>query len=158
SEIDAVIFARSGTLTQLKPFVTEIYVCDGYSLEQVTRLAAAVQQRYNTLGAYAIYSYANMQSIPVPERTTSSIFPGLGVTGEVDGQSVMVGSTRFMESRGIDLSAAQEFLDKCVQTGDSRICVVLGSKLAGIIAYQDPVRPDAKEVVDTLHALGISEV
>lgn len=158
SEIDAVIFARSGTLTQLKPFITEIHVSDGYALNDVTRLAAAVQQRYSTLGAYAIYNYTKKQSIPVPERTSSTILPGLGVEGEVDGQSVLVGSTHFMQTREIDLSSAHDFLQQCIERGDSRICVALSGKLAGVIAYQDPVRKEAKKVISALNGMGIAEV
>lgn len=158
AEVNAIIFARSGTLTQLKPIVTEVYVCDGFTLEQVTRLAAAVQQRYSTLGAYAIYSYAKLHSIPVPERTTSRIQPGLGVTAEVEGQSVVVGSTRLMQNNEIALAPAQDFLDKCVQRGDSRVCVAIGGKLAGVIAYQDPVREEAPEVINELRRLGIAEI
>jgi P-type Cu2+ transporter len=158
SEIDTIIFARSGTLTALRPRVTDVFVCSASSLDEVTSFAAAVEQRYNHLAAYAIYSYAHLHTIPVPERTKSSVLTGLGVIGEVKGRTVLVGSARLMELQEIDLSEAKDFLGKCQNRGDSRVCVAIGGKLAGVISYQDPLRADAHDVVTALHKLGISEI
>ncbi len=158
AETDAVVFARSGTLTQLKPTVKTVHVMPSYTLEQVTRLAAAVQQRYSYMGAYAICSYANMHSIPVPERTTSSVIPGLGIAAEVEGHKVLVGSTRLMQEKGIEIAAAHEFLDQCIRKGDSRLCISIDGTLAGVIAYEDPVRAEAAEAVAGLEELGIKEI
>ncbi len=158
AEIDAVIFARSGTLTALKPTVTEVFVCPGYSLEEVTRMAAAAEQRYSHLVAYAIYSYAHLKSIPVPERTASDVIAGLGVKGQVEGHAVLVGSTRLMQLEGIDLSAARAFLEEWQAKGDSRACVAIDGKLAGVIAYRDPLRPDARATVRALKRMGIKEI
>jgi P-type Cu2+ transporter len=158
SEIDTIIFARSGTLTALRPSVTEVFVCTWSTLDEVTSFAAAVEQRYNHLAAYAIYSYAHLHTIPVPERTKSSVLTGLGVIGEVKGRTVLVGSARLMELQEIDLSEAKDFLGKCQGRGDSRVCVAIGGKLAGVISYQDPLREDARDVVTALNKLGITEI
>ena len=140
AEVDTIIFARGGALTSLKPVVTNIHVCEGFSLEQVTRYAAAVVQRYNHLGACAIYSYAHLNKIPVPERAGSNFYNGLGVTAEVEGHSVLVGSTSLLRMQEIDLSGAKTFLDESQKRGDTRSCVAIDGKLAGVIAYRDPVR------------------
>ena len=158
AEVDVVVFARSGTLTALQPSVTDVFIVNNFSVEEVTTLAAAVAERYNYLQAYAIYRYAHAKTISVPERTSSHRIAGLGVMGEVNGHTVMVGRTRLMEEHGIDLSPAQEFLQQCGKRGDSRACVSIDGMLAGIIAYQDPLRPHADSVVKELHALGIREI
>ena len=158
AEIDTILFARGGALTSLKPVVTEIHVCEGFTMNQVTRLAAAVVQRFNHLGACAIYQYAHINKIPVPERADSNAFNGLGVRAEVEGQDVMVGSTSLMRKHQIDLSSAKEFLDVSQARGDTRACVVIDDKLAGVIAFQDPVRSEAKDVVSALKAMGITEL
>jgi Cu2+-exporting ATPase len=158
SNIDVVIFARSGTLTSLRPFVTEVFVCNGYSLEQVMRMAAAAEQRFNHVAAYAIYRYAKLNTIPVPERETASVIGGLGVKGIVEGHSVLVGNTRFMDVAEVDVSEARNFLDTCKGRGDSRVCVTIDGKLAGVIAYQDPIRPEAHQVIAQLKRMGIKEV
>jgi len=158
AEVDVVIFARSGTLTELHPSVSKVHVIDGFSLEDVTRFAGAVEQRYNHLVAYAIYSFAQIKKIPVPDRISSSMVNGLGVRGNVEGRTVLVGSTRLMEMENIDMSLAKTFLAQCTEAGDSKACVAIDGKLAGIIAYQDPLRADAPEVVSQLRGLGIKKV
>lgn len=158
SEIDTIIFARSGTLTQLKPRVTDVFILPGFSLEQVTRLAAAIEQRYNHAGAFAIYNYAKLRSIPVPDRTASDIIPGLGISGKVEGRHVLLGSTRLMQMHGVGLESAGDFLTTCIERGDSRLCVAIDGNLAGVIAYQDPLRHEAAEVIEELRAIGINEI
>ncbi len=158
SEVDVILFASSGTLTQMKPFVTDVFACNGFSVNETARLSAAVLARYNYLGAHSIYSYAHTQSIAVPARSASNIIPGLGVAGEVEGHSVLVGSTRLMQMRKIDLSSAHDYLAECMHKGDLRICVAIDDELAGIVAYQDPVREEAADVVGELKELGLNEL
>jgi len=155
--VDAIVFARGGALTAMKPEVTDIFVCDGYSMEEVTRLSSSVVQRYNHLGASAIIKYANLNKIPVPERTGSTIHNNLGVTAQVEGRKVFVGSTCLFREAKIDLSSVQKFLDESQKRGDTRACVAIDDKVAGVIAYRDPVRDDAREVVAALKRMGINE-
>jgi Cu2+-exporting ATPase len=157
SKVNAIVFARGGALTALKPEVTEILVCDGYTMDQVTRLSAAVVQRYNHLGASAIIKYANLNKIPVPERTGSTAYSNLGVSAQVEGQKVFVGSTCLFREESIDLSSVQPFLEKSQKRGDTRACVAIDGKIAAVIAYRDPIRDDAKEVVAALKGMGINE-
>ncbi len=158
ANLDVVVFSRSGTLTTLKPVVTEVFVADGFTGNEVTRLAAAVAQRYNHMAAYAIFRHANTNRISVPERQASRLIGGLGVEGRVEGKTILFGRTRLLEENGVDLGKAKEFLDACSERGDSRACIAINGQLAGIIAFQDPVRPDAFETIQNLRALGISEI
>jgi P-type E1-E2 ATPase len=135
-----------------------VHVVEGFSLEDVTRFAGAVEQRYSHLVAHAIYSFAEIKKIPVPDRISSSMVNGLGVRGNVEGHSVIVGSARLMEMENIDMSPAERFIEQCTESGDSKACVAIDGKLAGIIAYQDPLRKDASDVVSRLRVLGIKKV
>ena len=158
AEVDVIIFARSGTLTELQPAVTKVHIVEGFSLEDVTRFAGAVEQRYNHLVAHAIYSFAEIKKIPVPDRISSSMVNGLGVRGNVEGHSVIVGSARLMQMENIDMSPAERFIEQCTESGDSKACVAIDGKLSGIIAYQDPLRKDAPEVISQLRELGIKKI
>lgn len=158
AHVDVVVFARSGALTNLSPAVTEVFTADDFDLETVTRYAAALEQRYHHLAAHAISSYANVGNLPVPERHKVQALTGLGITGEIEGHDVLIGSTRLMKLRNVDLAVAQAFLDNCKDRGDSRACVAIDGKLGGVIAYQDPLRPDVPQLVQQLKALGVKEI
>jgi P-type E1-E2 ATPase len=132
-----------------------VFVCNGSSIVEVTRYAAAIEERYNHLTAYAIYSYAHLQRVPVPERTSSHVVSGLGMTGTVEGHTVIVGSTRLMDQYQIDVSEAAAFLNECHSRADSKVCVAIDGQLAGVISYHDPVRENAAEVIAALKRLNI---
>jgi P-type E1-E2 ATPase len=158
SEVDAIIFARSGALTSMMPAVTDVFTFEQFSVEDVTRYAAAVEQRYDHIAAYALYTYAKLNTMPVPERTSSKLISGFGVKGVVEGRDITVGSTRLMDNEGIDISQAAKVLGMCTNRGDSRICVAINGKLAGIIAYQDVIRKDTALAIETLRKIGIKEI
>jgi len=158
SEVDAIIFARSGALTSMMPAVTEVFTFDQFSVEDVTRYAAAVEQRYDHVAAYALYTYAKLNTMPVPERTSSKLISGFGVKGVVEGKDITVGSTRMMNSEGIGIGHAAKILEMCTNRGDSRICVAINGKLAGIISYQDVIRTDTALAIKTLRKIGIKEI
>ncbi|HEY9791384.1 MAG TPA: HAD-IC family P-type ATPase [Candidatus Obscuribacterales bacterium] len=158
AEIDTIVFARSGVLTAMQPHVTNVYVTDAYSMETVTRYAAALEQRYNHLTAHAISSFGNITQMPVPERHKVKAITGLGMAGDIEDHFVLIGSTRFMQMREIDLSQAQPMLEECQARGDARACVAIDGKLAGIIAYKDPMRPGTQHVIHALQELGITEL
>jgi len=94
----------------------------------------------------------------VPERTESSIIMnGAGVSAKVEGHLVLVASTSLLRQQGVDISAAHDFLDKSLKNGYTRACVVIDGQLAGVIAYEDPVREEAGDAVAALKRLGIKE-
>lgn len=158
AEVDAVIFARSGVLTANVPIVTDLFVVDGYSRDQVTSYAAAVEQQYDHIAAYAIYSCVKEHQMKIPERTNSSLICGLGLKGDVDGHTVMVGRTKLLEMENISLEPAKHFLEECEKRGDFRVCVAIDNKLAAVIAYTEPLRPEVAETIARLKELGVKEI
>lgn len=66
---------------------------------------------------------------------------------EIRGEDVLVGSDRLLAREGVNLTAAPDS-----EAGMSRIYVAVSGRLCGIIAYADPVRREAQEVVGALRA------
>jgi P-type E1-E2 ATPase len=158
AEVDTVVFARSGVLTSNMPIVTDLFVVEGFSRDQVTSYAAAIEQQYDHIAAYAIYSCVKEHQIKIPERTNSSLINGLGLKGEVDGHTVIVGRTKLLEMENIDLEPAKKFLAECEKRGDFRVCVAIDSKLAAVIAYTEPLRPEVAATIARLKELGVKEI
>jgi soluble P-type ATPase len=81
---------------------------------------------------------------------------GLGVRAEINGQSVLVGSDRFLRQEGIDLSDLQAQHLPLVQAGcNSIIYVASDGQLLGLIAYRDPLRRESRAVIKALGAEGL---
>ena len=82
---------------------------------------------------------------------------GLGVEGLVGDVYVHVGSERFMRQSGIAIDHVGEVREGIDRMGCSSLYVAVDNTIAGIVAYEDRIRPEASQVIARLHELGITE-
>jgi heavy metal translocating P-type ATPase len=158
-EVDAVVFDKTGTLTIGHPDVVDIYPLGGFSKEEVLTLAAAAENRLTHPVAQAIVRAAEERGLIIPERTASDYTLGLGVESLVDDQVVLVGNHRYMTEKGIALSnKIQQLISEMEDRAVSPLCVAVDGKIAGLLSYTDPIRPEAAEVIQALKDRGIKEI
>jgi Cu2+-exporting ATPase len=159
NQLDTVVFDKTGTLTTGNPTVTDCLTIaelgngEPYSLLQ---LAAAVESgTYHPL-AKAIQQAAKEQQLFIPDAVDFHTEPGLGVSAIIEGTSVLLGNWDWLSRHGIALSAAaQQVAQKLAVEGKTVVGVAVGGTLAGLIAVQDPLRPDAQATVDKLRQMGL---
>ena len=166
ADVDTVVFDKTGTLTQGELTVVGIETpAQGMSAEAVLRLAAATEQRIAHPVAEAITHYAQTQNLEIPPREDWNYEVGLGIRATVEGKAVLVGSERFLAQEGVDLSGleAKTFpLQEICQVEEasetpawlSLIYVACDGKLAGVIQYADPLRPESAALIRALQASG----
>lgn len=144
--VDAVVFDKTGTITEGHPAVIGVHsAMSELSGDDVLALAATADQRLSHPVAEAIVRYAAARGITPGRRGRWTYDIGLGVRAEVDGRDVLVGSDRLLDRDGVDLSPATGLAD-----GGSRIYVAVDGRLEGVIAYDDPIRREAGHVVGAL--------
>ena len=153
AKVDTFIFDKTGTLTQGDIAVVCVKTVNGMSGDRVLQLAASAEQRLTHPLASALVRYAEAQDVAILSRDEWNYEVGLGVRAIIDGQTVLVGSKRFLEKEGICLqSLYEEHPD--LQTG-SLIYVASDGELRGVVQYTDPLRPESKEVIETLQEMGM---
>ncbi len=144
--VDAVVFDKTGTITEGNPAVIGVEsVASDVSPDDVLAIAATADQRLNHPVAEAIVGYAAARGVTPGDRGRWNYDIGLGVRAEIGGQEVLVGSDRLLEHENVDLAPAKPFGD-----GQSRIYVAADGRLCGVIAYADPLRREAQAVVGAL--------
>ena len=159
AEIDTIVFDKTGTLTSGHPEITHIYPYNGYSIEDVLSLAAAAEQRLTHPVAKAIVRAAMDKGISIPERTTSHYRIGYGVESMVNGNTVLVGSPRFMAYKNVALpTETQQDVRTIEEEATSPLCVAVDGLIYGVLSYADPMRPEAPEVIKALQDRGIKEI
>lgn len=142
--IDTIVFDKTGTLTKGEVTVTEVLSCHPeISPSRVLALAAAAEQRLTHPVAEAIIRYATDQQVEIPQRHQWNYQLGLGVEAEIAGETVYVGSDRFLRQQGINIESAKT-------TENSVIYVARNGELQGIIKYNDVLRPESREVINNL--------
>ncbi len=113
---------------------------------RVLELAAAAEQRLTHPVAEAIVRYAEAEQVGILPRSKWDYQLGLGVKALIDGETVYVGSDRFLRSSGIDTEA----LNGQKKSANSAIYVASNGQLQGIIKYSDILRPESREVIKAL--------
>ncbi|HKW48058.1 MAG TPA: heavy metal translocating P-type ATPase [Gemmatimonadaceae bacterium] len=153
SSIDVALFDKTGTLTIGKPLVRRVLTTGGVSEAELLRLAAAVEQGSSHLLARTLVDAALDSGSTLPMARAHVEAPGRGVTAEVEGHEVSVGSRAFILERA---RANPNVLSRLERSDVGlRAYVAIDGCLAGAVEYSDRTRPETRELLDRLQALGI---
>ena len=155
SRVTAVAFDKTGTLTEGKPRVTDV-VARGVAEADVLRLAAGLEARSGHPLAKAILDEAARRGVATPARIEEfESLSGLGLAGRVEGRDVLVGTSRLLEERKVDLAPVLDEAQRLLGEGKTLSLVAVDGVAVGLLAARDPVRASARRTVDALHAMGI---
>jgi Cu+-exporting ATPase len=149
-KITAVVFDKTGTLTEGRPKVTDVRVLNDLSEDDLIRLAASTEKGSEHPLGEAIVRAAEERSLTLDEVEKFSAVPGHGVEAIVGGRSVVLGSTKLMNDRGLDISKASVVGDELAEQGRTAMFVAVDGNLAGVIAVADTLKKDAVRAVTDL--------
>ena len=141
-----VALDKTGTLTANKPAVVEISTVAGVEQATVLAVAAALESRSEHPLARAILAAVDNFT----PATDVEAVTGAGLTGLVDGRPARLGRPGWIEPGGL---AAD--VERMQHAGATAVLIELDGRVIGAIAVRDELRPEAHEVIDRLHALGI---
>ncbi|GIU91446.1 MAG: copper-translocating P-type ATPase [Acidimicrobiia bacterium] len=150
--VDVVLFDKTGTLTKGVHKVTDVVAADG-DTTGLLRLAAGAESRSEHPLARAIVEAAGGDP---PEPSEFQAMGGRGVVATVEGHEVAVGGPALLRERGVEIppdldGAAEEWRRR----GAAVVAVLVDGQVRGLVALEDEIRPESKEAVDRLHALGV---
>jgi Cu2+-exporting ATPase len=161
-EVDAVLFDKTGTLTKGEHVVTGVAPAgstDGITPDDVLALAAAVESDSEHPLAKAIVAAAQRAGRPIPRASDFRSMTGRGVEATVDGVRAAVGGPALLRERHLeepDDLARQ--VEEWKQRGAAVLYVGKNGAVYGALALEDEIRPESKQAVDDLHALGVKVV
>jgi heavy metal translocating P-type ATPase len=150
SSVDTVVFDKTGTLTVGNPVVTSIVATPGRTDHEVLQLAAIAEQRSeHPLGKAIVGKAAEVGLTVIPPERFEYI-PGGGISCSLDHRQILVGSRAFLQQKQILLDGQG--------TGSghsSEIFVASNGEYVGTICIADTLRPEARDAVHSLHAMGL---
>jgi Cu2+-exporting ATPase len=162
-EIDAVLFDKTGTLTKGAHVVTDVALAGPHhgvaTADDLLTLAAAVESDSEHPLAKAIVAAAQGAGRQLPPVQDFRSITGRGVEATVDGARAAVGGPALLRERNHivpdDLSRR---IEEWKQRGAAVLYVVRDGEVYGALALEDEIRPESKQAVDELHALGVKVV
>ena len=154
-KINTIIFDKTGTITEGKPTVTDIITVgeiDSDSLLQIT--ASAEKGSEHPLGDAIVKSAEDKGLELYPIEHFESI-TGQGINATIQGKQLLIGNIRLMQEMNIAVEAVLADADTLAAQGKTPMYIALDSKLAGIIAVADVVKPGSAKAVKKLMEMGI---
>ena len=154
-----VLLDKTGTLTIGAPAVERVISLDGHAEPELLRLAASVDQLSAHVLAEALVHAAQERGLALAMPGDVTERPGQGIEGTVGGHRVTLGSSAWLAERGCPFGDGLDWrLDGGADAGHARILVAVDGRPAGAIVMADHLRPDARELVDGLRAVGEVQV
>jgi Cu2+-exporting ATPase len=148
--IQAVLFDKTGTLTKGEFGVTDVITLNGnMDDKEILKYAASIENHSEHPIAKGIVA-STEETFPVEGFKS---IPGKGAEGKVNGKEVKTVSPGYLKEHKIE--ANDKRLDKLLSQGKTTIYVLIDGELAGAIALADIIRPESKEAILQLKAMGV---
>ena len=159
NEVDTVLFDKTGTLTRERPEVGRMIASHGFAPEQILQFAAAAERKFHHPIALAILHKAQELGLELPPTDDTQYKVGYGITVGVMGHTVRVGSQRFMDSEGVEITPeVAAALDQSHQEGHTMVMVSVDGRLGGALELHAAVRPEVRQIVQGLRERGIKHI
>jgi len=153
TKLDVIVFDKTGTLTMGQPKVVDVVSVDGSSIDEVLRLAAALERNSeHPLGAAILERAAGLA---LPDSRAFANIEGKGARAEVNGDKILVGNRLVMDEADVDLGGLRDQAELLKGAGRTVVHVARGGKLAGLIAIADATRPTSRVTVAALRERGV---
>ncbi|WP_446424581.1 heavy metal translocating P-type ATPase [Mailhella sp.] len=160
AHVDTVVFDKTGTLTQSRPEVARVIPAEGYEEREVLRLAACLEEHFPHPVAKAVVHCAEERQLQhAEEHAEVEYVVAHGIASLWRGQRVLLGSRHYIsQDEGVDVSAMEDDISELARQGYSLLYLAIEGRLAGIIAMEDPIRPESAALVRRLGEMGIPHV
>ena len=147
ARVDTVLLDKTGTLTEGKPRITAVHAT-GIPEDELITLAASIEQRSEHPLARAVVEYAAARSAIAFPATNIQAIPGKGITGIVNGKTVVAGNLALFEELGIAPASK-------ASASATMLYIAVDGRYAGWLAAEDALQPTAAVAIRRLHDLGL---
>lgn len=159
SKIQTVVLDKTGTLTQGKPKITDIVSLKGFTDNEVLRLTAAAEAKSGHPLSHAVLEEIKNRQLKLPEKVEKfSSIAGHGVEAVVGGQQILVGTTKLMGDRKVDITPLKKEVERLLDEDKTLMILAVNNKIAGVVAATDNIKPTAVQAIAQMKELGLEVV
>ena len=160
AEAETIVFDKTGTLTKAKPVVSDVVSFNGMEKEELLRIAACLEEHFPHSMANAVVQEAKKRHL-VHEEMHSRVdyIVAHGIATYVGEERVVIGSHHFVfEDENATIPEGKKEIFEQLPEQYSHLYMAIDGVLVAVICIEDPLRPEAVEVIAKLKKLGISKV
>ena len=157
-KIQIAVLDKTGTVTSGKPVVTDIICADGFSEDEILKIAYSLEAKSEHPLAKAICEKANELKTKAEEVSEFSALPGNGLKAVLNGKELVGGSVKFISGQAGIPQTLEEASKKLSEQGKTPLMFMQDGQVLGIIAVADTIRPESPEAIKELQNMGIKVV
>lgn len=170
--LTTVVLDKTGTLTKGEPTVGRVVpLAEGWTDDHVLALAATVERNSEHPVAEAIVRHSRARNLPIEEASEFQAIPGKGVRATVRTRPVYVGSRSLLDSKHIPVTQEAEHAGEALASAGMTVMYVAledepsaepdaphAPRIVGVLGVTDQPKDHAREVVSSLHHLGLDVI
>ena len=155
-KVDTVVFDKTGTITEGKPKVTDIF---NFGIDEDTLLslvASSESHSEHPLGE-AIVNFAKEKNVTLISPSHFKSYTGMGIETVINDYSLFIGNEKFLIEKNIK-NIPYDIINTLSTEGKTPLLVSINDNFSGIIAVADVIKSDSKEAVNKLTSMGINVI
>lgn len=155
-ELQTIVFDKTGTITEGKPVVTDIFPLQNTE-NDLLQIAASLESLSEHPLTQAITTSAKEKNLSFLEVEKFTQVAGQGISGIIDGKKILAGNLKMMNENQIETTSAN-FLDNSTNGGKTTLYFAQDNRLIGIIRVADVIKDTSKEAIEELNQMGLQTI
>jgi len=158
AHLKAIAFDKTGTLTEGQPSVVQVAPRNGFSEQDLLRVAGSMESQSDHPLARAIVAHVKSKGVAFIPAQDFQTLQGKGATAVLDGRAHWLGSHRFLEEQGAENPDVHAQLESLEADGRTVVAFGVGRELIGFLALADAVRPTSASTLQGLREAGVEHL
>lgn len=159
AKVDTVIFDKTGTLTYGEPELVSIIPLKNNNVEDLLLLAAIAEKFSEHPFGKAIVKAAEEKGFSILDPESFESISGVGIRVKIGGKNIFIGRSKQVSGLNVSCShEAEENIEKQSQLGRNVVMIGIENEVAGLLTFEDKIRPESKKSIEKLHKLGIKTI
>ena len=151
-KIDSILLDKTGTITEGKPVVTDVYT--KMDEAEFISIARSIEEASEHPLSNSIVEYANDENISPREITDFHSITGMGLEAKIDGKIYYAGNIRLMNEKNISVEGFEDKSIAYSEEGKTSMYFANENKVLGLIAVQDLAKDSSIKAIEKLKAMG----
>ena len=156
--IDTVVVDKTGTVTNGKPELTDVFVADGLNENEFLALIGASEKQSEHPLAEAIVQGIINKGITLEAVQHFEAIPGYGVKATVNNKEIIVGTRKLMMQYKVDVSNVKTLMEELEASGKTAMLASIDGNYAGLVAVADTIKNTSKTAIKRLQDMGINVI
>lgn len=156
ANVSRITFDKTGTLTYGIPRVIRVKsISNDTDDSSLYRIVASVEQfSEHPLGRAIVKCYKDSNGASLLPVDDFKMVAGRGISGRIEGKYVLAGNKEMLLDSGIDTNLIADAVSEYLYKGATAIYIAIDKELVGYIVLSDTIRPESKDMIDTLKRIG----